>query len=131
MRDNTDTLITLPWALLAVVLGVFLALSLHGCATQQSALEGFQASAIRDLHRIQDNTLATTVTVLCDTPLSALVRNNSAIPAVKALCLPAGEGSSPVSLLDSVAPQQALTPSVLNAAPIGSILTIPPAKVSQ
>lgn len=77
-------------------------LALSGCAGMQQALTGYESAAVAGAKASNDNLIAIWSTAACATPFSAAVRNPQIIPALKALCLPAGAGASPITLLDAV-----------------------------
>ena len=150
MNDHTDTVdpsrtpffniigSLIMFFLLVVVLSV----AVTGCATQQAAIVGYERAALVAVRAAEDNNIALWTANACGTPYSAAIRNPQIVAALKALCLPDGASNAPASLLDGIAkPAPALTvpatpaavappvtPTVLNAAPPGAILTIPPAK---
>ena len=185
MRDNIDTHIALPWALLAVVLGVFLAVALSGCGSLNAGvgaainhLDSDAAGALQNQKAIDDRALKAWQTAAGGITLGALGRNDTGNPDVVRAALmaagvnnlgvvaitngqvvvstgmtapyspppapaptPAQVAAAPASSAAAAAPLSVapslmtspaiLTPSVLNAAPLGSILTIPAAKASQ
>lgn len=81
-----------------------IAASLAGCAGFQQALTGYESAAYAGAKASNDNIIAVWSVAACATPLSAAVRNPQIIPALKALCLPAGAAASPTTLLDAVPP---------------------------
>jgi hypothetical protein len=98
-------------ALLAIAV-----LALCGCTTTaQTALTGYEATALKGIQASNDNLVQVWKTAACGTPLSAILRNPEVIPALKALCLPGGDAANPTGLLDGK------TPITVN-------LVVPPAK---
>lgn len=83
-----------------LILGAALALS--GCAGFQQALTGYESAAYVSAKASNDNLIQVWKVAACATPFSAAVRNPDIIPALKALCVPAGAASSPITLLDAV-----------------------------
>lgn len=75
---------------------------LAGCADFQQALTGYESAAYAGAKASNDNIIQVWKVAACATPFSAAVRNPEIIPALKALCLPAGAGASPITLLDAV-----------------------------
>ena len=76
---------------------------LAGCSTvTQQAITGYEAAALKSIEAADDNTIRIWTVTACGTPYSAAIRNVQIIPALRALCLPAGSGSSPITLLDTV-----------------------------
>lgn len=83
-----------------IALGV-LAVLLSGCASFQQALNGYESAAAVSLDATNDNVVKVWKYQACATPFSAVIRNPEVVPALRALCVPAGV-STPVVLLDSV-----------------------------
>jgi hypothetical protein len=81
---------------------VALGLMLTGCAAQQAAINAGEAAALVSIKAADDNAIHLWMTAACGTPLSAAIRNPEIIQALKALCLPAGAASSPITLLDAI-----------------------------
>lgn len=79
-------------------------LVLSGCAGLQQAVTGYESAALAGAKASNDNIIQVWKVAACATPFSAAVRNPEIIPALKALCLPAGAAASPVTLLDAVPP---------------------------
>lgn len=77
-------------------------LALAGCAGMQQALTGYESAAYAGAKASNDNIIQVWKVAACATPFSAAVRNPEIIPALKALCLPAGAAASPITLLDAV-----------------------------
>jgi uncharacterized protein YceK len=78
-------------------------MQLSGCTTvAQQAITGYEAAALKSVEAADDNAIRVWATAACGTPYSAAIRNTQIVPALKALCLPAGATSSPVTLLDTV-----------------------------
>lgn len=75
------------------------ALSLGGCASQLQFAKGAQSAAAVSLRATEDLNLSGLVFGLCATPLSAAIRNPQIIPGLRALCLPGGVDTSPITLL--------------------------------
>jgi uncharacterized protein YceK len=76
-----------------------------GCTTvSQRAITGYEAAVQKSIEAADDNAIRTWATLACATPYSAAIRNTQIVPALKALCLPAGLGSSPAALPDAIAP---------------------------
>lgn len=76
--------------------------ALSGCAGFQQALTGYEASAYAGAKASNDNIIQVWKVAACATPFSAAVRNPEIIPALKALCVPAGAAANPSALLDAV-----------------------------
>ncbi len=81
---------------------IFAAFALTACAGLQQAITGYESAAIKGIQAAEDNNVRMWTANACGTPFSAAIRNPSIVPALKALCLPAGGGVNPTSLLDSV-----------------------------
>jgi hypothetical protein len=79
-----------------------LAIALSGCASFQQALTGYESAAYVSAKASNDNIIQVWKVAACATPFSAAVRNPEIIPALKALCVPAGAAASPITLLDAV-----------------------------
>ncbi len=77
-------------------------LFLSGCASYQSAINAYETTAIKDIQAAEDNNIALWSANACGTPLSAAIRHPNIVPALKALCLPAGMESSPAILLEDI-----------------------------
>jgi hypothetical protein len=88
---------------------ILFALYLSGCANVQQAINAGEASAIVSIRAAEDNNIRLWATNACGTPFSAAIRNPQIVPALRALCLPAGADSSPVTLLDGVPPAKSTT----------------------
>lgn len=71
---------------------------LSACTTTMVA---YEAAALKSIRAAEDNNIAVWTVDACGTPYSAAIRNPQIVPALKALCLPAGLESSPVTLLDN------------------------------
>jgi len=77
------------------------AVSFSGCASFQQAAHGYGSAAIASIRTAEDDNIALWTVNACGTPLSAAIRHPQIIPALQALCLPAGAASSPARLLDA------------------------------
>ncbi len=77
-------------------------LALTGCAGFQQAVTGYESAALAGAKASNDNAIAVLTVAVCATPFSAAVRNPQIVPALRALCLPAGAATSPDALLDAV-----------------------------
>lgn len=75
--------------------------ALTGCASLNQAVSAAGASAIVSIRAAEDNNIKLWSANACGTPLSAAIRNPDIIPALKALCVPSGQDSSPISLLNA------------------------------
>lgn len=79
--------------------------ALTGCtAVAQQAVTGYEATLVERVKAADDQAIKTWSTAACATPYSAAIRNTAIIPALKALCLPAGSNSNPDGLLPTAAP---------------------------
>lgn len=67
-----------------------------GCTTTMTAYEG---AALQQVKAADDNAIRVWSAAACGTPYSAAIRNPDVIPALKALCLPAGSAADPATLL--------------------------------
>lgn len=76
-------------------------MALAGCASVQQAVHGYGAAAIVAIRNAEDDNIAIWTANACGTPLSAAIRNPQIVPALQALCLPAGDAASPARLLDA------------------------------
>lgn len=85
-----------------IILVAAISSALGGCAGFQQALTGYESAALVSAKASNDNIIQVWKVAACATPFSAAVRNPEIIPALKALCVPAGAGASPVTLLDAV-----------------------------
>jgi len=85
---------------------VVVCMALTGCASLSQGYSAAAATAVKDAQLAEDNNIKTWAVDACGTPLSAIVRNSQVIPgfvpALKALCLPAGGNSQPVILFDAM-----------------------------
>jgi hypothetical protein len=95
-------------AILPMILVALLAVFLTGCAGFTQALRGYESAAYEGIKASDDNTIQVWKAVACGTPYSAILRNPDVIPALTALCNPAGDRSNPANLLN-VAKQQPIT----------------------
>ena len=82
-------------------------LLLTGCtASQQAAVTGFEATALKGVQSAEDNNILVWKTDACGTPFSAVVRNAQTtpglVPALSALCVPNADKGNPNDLLKSV-----------------------------
>lgn len=77
-------------------------LMLSGCASFNQGVAAYGASAVTNARVVNDNVIAGWTVLACATPVSAALRNPQIIPALKVLCLPAGD-LSPAALLDPAA----------------------------
>lgn len=75
-------------------------LALAGCANVQQAINGYEAAALVSIKAAEDNNIRLWSANACGTPLSAAIRNPQIVPALRALCLPAGADSNPAALLE-------------------------------
>ncbi|MBX9900810.1 MAG: hypothetical protein K2Y28_08510 [Burkholderiaceae bacterium] len=93
--------------ILAVVLfgaAIFLA---SGCAGFQQVVSGYETAAIKGIQAAEDNNIRIWSANACGTPFSAAIRNPQLIPALKALCLPAGSSGNPSALFEIQLPDKA------------------------
>lgn len=95
--------------MMALLAGVALALS--GCASFQQAVGAYGASAVTSAQAANDNVIAGWSVLACATPFSAAVRHPEIVQSLKALCLPAGAASSPVTLLDGISTVKGVSPA--------------------
>lgn len=95
---------------LMLLLAVGAALLMSGCAGFQQAVTGYETAAAKGLQAAEDNNVRVWAFSACATPFSAAIRNPQIVPALKALCLPAGAASSPVTLLDGIVVPQLVVP---------------------
>ena len=79
-----------------VLIAVF---SLAGCASQIQAVKGFNSAAAVSLRAAEDVHLEALTFELCATPLSAAIRHPDIVPGLRAICLPGGTDTSPITLL--------------------------------
>jgi hypothetical protein len=93
----------ISWQLLALIAIAVLAGSLAGCASVSQAAAGYGAAVKKDVELVNDNTITTLSTLICATPLSAILRHPEIVPGLKALCLPGG-AANPSDLLDGKTP---------------------------
>ncbi len=85
------------------VLAALAALTLTGCgASYQTAINGYESAAIKDIQAAEDNHIMMWTAVGCATPLSAIARHPNIVPALQALCLPAGANANPALLLEDM-----------------------------
>ena len=96
---------TLP-LLMFLVIAAAVGLGMGGCASFTQAAAGYEKSAIVSVQAAEDLNIQTWAANACGTPLSAAIRNPAIVPALRALCIPAGAASSPALLLDSAAPEK-------------------------
>lgn len=75
---------------------------LAGCANVQQAINGYGSAVLVSIKAAEDNNIRLWTANACGTPLSAAIRNPQIVPALRALCLPAGAESNPVLLLERV-----------------------------
>lgn len=102
MKQVHDPFYQITFLALFVLFVAFLT-TLSGCTTvAQQAVTGYEAAALKSIQAADDNAIAVWSTMACATPYSAAIRNAQIVPALKALCLPAGSQSSPATLLDAV-----------------------------
>lgn len=73
---------------------------LSGCASFQQAVDGGLAAGVVAVKAAEDTNIRIWTANACGTPLSAAIRHPEIVPALRALCLPAGAQSSPVILLE-------------------------------
>ena len=89
--------------ILCLLISLSLLFALCGCgAMTQQVMTGYESSALKSIEAADDNTILIWTTTACGTPYSAAIRNVRIIPALKALCLPSGSDSSPITLLDII-----------------------------
>lgn len=91
----------------APILAMAVILALAGCtASQQAAVTGFEATALKGAQSAEDNNLLLWKTDACGTPFSAVVRNAQTVPglvpALDALCVPNADKGNPADLLKAV-----------------------------
>lgn len=77
--------------------------TLAGCGTMNQAVNAYGTIAIDNAQHANDTIIASWSVAACATPLSAIMRNPQIIPALRLLCLPAGDVSAG-SLLDAKKP---------------------------
>lgn len=82
-------------------LALLAALALTGCASWQQAINGYEAAGLTTIQSANDNAIHVWTAAACGTPLSAVIRNPQVIPALQALCLPAGAAASPTAMLEA------------------------------
>ena len=87
---------------LLLILPIVAMVVLTGCANVQQAIGAAEASAVVSVRAAEDNNIKVWAANACGTPFSAAIRNPQIVPALRALCLPAGDQASPVMLLDAV-----------------------------
>ena len=78
------------------------ACALSGCASFSQGVSAYEQAGVAGARLANDNIIVTWSTAACATPLSAALRHPEVIPALRALCLPAGTESSPAALLDTL-----------------------------
>lgn len=81
---------------------LLIGLTLSGCASLQQAVDAGTASVAVSLRAAEDSNIRMWTFNACATPLSAAIRNPQIIPALRALCLPAGAEASPTLLFQPV-----------------------------
>ncbi len=84
-----------------VILSSILALALSGCAGFQQAVTGYEASAAAAINATNDNVASVWAFQACQTPVATLIRHPELVPALRALCLPAGAAGSLATLFDA------------------------------
>jgi hypothetical protein len=77
-------------------------LAFLACASGCTVLDGYTAVAASTARGAEDHNIAAWSFNACATPLSAVARHPDLVPALRALCLPAGAGANPAALLDAV-----------------------------
>lgn len=65
-----------------------LALILSACASWQQGINAYEAAGLVAVKAADDNAVHVWATAGCAFPLSAILRNQEVIPAIKALCTP-------------------------------------------
>lgn len=92
------------------ILALLAAAALAGCASFSQAIGGYQQAAVTGLQAANDNIIAAWSATACGTPLSAVLRHPEVIPALKALCMPAGAAGNPSTLLDTISTVKGVAP---------------------
>lgn len=94
----------------SIALAASMAFSLSGCAGISQAVDAYGTVAVSDAKAANDTIIAAQKVALCATPVSALVRHPELVPAVRALCMPRGDGGTVDQVLDSIAVSRAAAP---------------------
>lgn len=89
--------------LLLIACTLALAVSTAGCASVSQAVNAYGAVAVSGAQAANDTIIAANKVALCAIPISALVRHPELVPAVRALCMPRGDGGTVDQVLDTVA----------------------------
>lgn len=96
-------------SIVAIVLLAFSAM-LSGCASVSQAVGAYGSVVVSSAQAANDNIIAANKVALCATPVSALVRHPELVPAVRALCMPRGDGGTVDQVLDTIAANHAAAP---------------------
>jgi uncharacterized protein YceK len=81
-----------------IILAILL-FSMSGCASYQQALSGYESAALVSIKAANDNILNVSITAICGTPYSALIRHPELWDVMPKLCAGGAKEATPESIL--------------------------------